>query len=401
MTKRARRAAFAAYVVAWIPVTAVLWAVLYVSSAGRMPPGAALGGAAATVIVPMIAGVMLWRAIPKLPSPDASPFRFAAAHALCAVLFVAVWTAWEGAQIAIGRSNGSTDIPLRMAVTWQAFIGLVTYVLLAVAAHAVRQWLTARDLRVAAERAERLRAQAELASLRAHVNPHFLFNTLHSIATLVRTDAALAERAIEELSSVFSYILRLDRDEVDVVTLEEEWEFTQRYLWLEQLRMGERLSVEASLTEDAVACAVPPFTLQPLVENAIRHGLSPKPTGGRLTVRAEESAGRIRLAVADDGIGQSSATSSERGLGVRAVTQRLLAQFTGDVAIDVQSSPGAGYRISLTFRQGRSRPGRAPPFPHDPASGHRRRREAGAEHAAPADRGDAWHGMHRRGGRRE
>jgi LytS/YehU family sensor histidine kinase len=253
-------------------------------------------------------------------------------------------------QIRIGQRHGTVGgVDARNAVLWQAFIGVLMYGILAGGISAAKAWIFSRELAVGTERAERLRAQAELASLRAHLEPHFLFNTLHSVVALMRSDLALAERALEELSALLGYVLHLDRTGVQLVSIEEEWRLTERYLWLERLRMAQRLAVVADLDDDVLDVAIPPFTIQPLVENAIRHGLSPKRAGGTLRIRARTDSGLVVLEVEDDGVGCVTHSARGAGLGTRAVAQRLTGQFGESAQMSIDSAPGRGYRVRLTF----------------------------------------------------
>jgi signal transduction histidine kinase len=338
------------YVGAWLPLILMYWWVLLATTRG-MWPVIALASAIATAALPMLAGIVVWQLSARIPSPETKPGTFAAIHLLLAFAFTIGWTGWQWLQMGLGRRHGAiTTATARVALPWQAILGVVMYVLVAGIAYAVRQWLRARELALMAERADRLRAQAELASLRAHISPHFLFNTLHSVMALLRTDPALAEHALEHLSQLFRYVLKLDRCQVELVPLEEEWDFAASYLWLEQLRMGERLVVIADIDEESSQCAVPPFTLQPLVENAVRHGLAPKRGGGTVRVRAAERDGFVRLEVSDDGIGDSGRRQdNEEGLGVRAVRERLKAHFGDQATTTVDTAPDAGFRVRLAF----------------------------------------------------
>jgi len=120
-------------------------------------------------------------------------------------------------------------------------------------------------------------------------------------------------------------------------------------LWLEQLRMGNRLCVDERFDDEVLACAVPPFTLQPLIENAVRHGLSPKSAGGTLRLRGRERLGRVELEVTDDGLGCETTVLSSGGLGIRAVGQRLVACFGERAVSHVETRPGEGFRITVSF----------------------------------------------------
>jgi two-component system sensor histidine kinase LytS len=155
-------------------------------------------------------------------------------------------------------------------------------------------------------------------------------------------------------------VLRLDRDHVELVTLEDEWEFTRSYLWLEQLRMGPRLVLRAEIDDDALEYLVPPFTVQPLVENAVRHGLSDKRDGGTIRVVAGERDGLLHIEVTDDGVGTAAVHQGSGGIGVRAVTQRLIAHFGDQTRTWVDSAPGRGYSVMLTFPAEASLPAAVP-----------------------------------------
>jgi sensor histidine kinase YesM len=168
---------------------------------------------------------------------------------------------------------------------------------------------------------------------------------------LVRDEPAQAERALEQLADLLRYVLRLDRVRARTVSLEAEWQFVQNYLWLERMRLGERLIVQTALDDDALTCQVPPFTLQPLVENAVRHGLAPRDTVGTLTIRAEQADDRLHLEVADDGVGAASAPDGEStGIGLSAVVRRARAIFGTDaVQMSVTTAPGAGFCVQLSL----------------------------------------------------
>jgi two-component system, LytTR family, sensor kinase len=341
----------ALYAAAWAPLVVIYSAVIYGMTDGQMSVGVALRAGLLDAIAPAVMGVGVWWITRRVPWPERRPARFIAVHFVSVIVFASAWTGWEYLMMGeAGRARTGTFVLTHMVLPWQWVLGVLLYGVIAAASYAVRGTLTARDLRTAAERSEKLRAQAELAVLRAHINPHFLFNTLHSVTTLLRGDPARAEAGLERLSDLFRYVLRLDRQRVELVTLEDEWQFAESYLWLERMRMGDRLTVDASLDDDALACAVPPFTLQPLVENAVRHGLSPKTSGGTVRVTAREAGGELRIEVSDDGVGADPARVGDgAGIGVRAVRQRLEARHGPRARTDISSRPGAGFSVILTL----------------------------------------------------
>lgn len=344
-----------AYTLAWSPVALLYSALIYQQTSGRLSALQALRAGLDTVVLPALLGIGVWKLSALLRVPDTMMTLklsgFVLMHTVFGLLFGSAWTAWQVALIgATGRQRIGSYVLWHNVIPWMTLLGFATYCVIAVLSYAARGVTRMRELQLTAERAERLRSQAELAVLRAHINPHFLFNSLHSVSQLLRSEPARAEEALERLSDLFRYVLHLDRYRVELVPLEDEWQFTKSYLWLEQMRMGDRLRVDAALDDDALMSAVPPFTLQPLVENAIRHGLAPKPGGGVLRIRAREADGVLLLSVSDDGVGaNSTAAGDESGIGVRAVRQRLEARHGTASNTIVKTEPGAGYSVQLTF----------------------------------------------------
>jgi LytS/YehU family sensor histidine kinase len=172
------------------------------------------------------------------------------------------------------------------------------------------------------EELRELAASAQLAALRAQVNPHFLFNTLNSIAQLVVTDPAKAEDCIERLANLYRYIL--NRANAQFVSLADELRMAEWYLEIEQVRFGDALTVEQQIDRRALSMMVPSLILQPLVENAVKHGIGPKVGGGRVTIQASLDNGNLHLSVMDTGVGVvNRETIFERGIGLRNIRDRL------------------------------------------------------------------------------
>jgi sensor histidine kinase YesM len=189
--------------------------------------------------------------------------------------------------------------------------------------------------------------QAELKALRAQVNPHFLFNTLHSLLILVRRDPRAAEDALEQFGDLMRYALRVQQGAGDEVLLAEEWTFTQDYLALEKLRLGDRLRLHTDIDEAALSHAVPSFSLQPLLENAIGHAIAPRASGGNLWIRAVVDTGRLSLEVRDDGPGaDAAAIEASSGTGLRLLRRRLAALYGDGAALTTRIDDG-GFTVTL------------------------------------------------------
>ncbi|KPF48830.1 hypothetical protein D621_15655 [beta proteobacterium AAP51] len=240
---------------------------------------------------------------------------------------------------------------------WMIQWGSMMY---AVAAGGFTAWRAverAMEQAAAAEQARTLLARTELAALRNKLNPHFLFNTLHSILALVRKEPKRAESALFMFSDMLRYILDTERESgrsgSDQVLLRDELAFTEQYLQLEAMRLGERLQLEWQVDEAALACTVPALTVQPLVENSIKHAFNPHSRPGRLRVRVQAQAGRLHIEVGDDGPGCSLNAQGEvpegGGLGLRTVWRRLQLRYGAEAELNVHSRPGEGFAVHLNL----------------------------------------------------
>ena len=204
---------------------------------------------------------------------------------------------------------------------WQFAYGFVIYGAIAVGAHAARAEARLKERELVA-------ARAELQALRARLNPHFLFNTLHSLTQLAREDPSATESALERFGELMRYVLSAGHDATATVPLEEELEFVHHYLAIERLRIGERLRVTEDIDPDALEIAVPPLLLQPLVENAVRHGLAPRRAGGTIWLNIRLVEDSVRIEVIDDGIGADAEEwKVSAGLGLKAARRQIEARF--------------------------------------------------------------------------
>ena len=201
-----------------------------------------------------------------------------------------------------------------------------------------------RALHLREERLKRLLTEAELKALRTQVDPHFLFNTLNTIADLISTNPEQAERMTERLAECFRYALA--KHSRALSTLDEELNFARHYLDIEQVRFGDRLRVNLSRGDAVGSETIPSLLLQPLIENAIRHGLAPVREGGSVNVRAWRDGERLRLSVEDDGVGLRA--GSIAGVGLRNVQERLRMMY-GDKAELVIRERAGGRGTEVTI----------------------------------------------------
>jgi signal transduction histidine kinase len=296
--------------------------------------------AAAIVVVPGSAlGWWTWRRVSRSPQLEGNFFTIKR-HAIGALLYSVLWTAMIFALAYLVHPEAALGF-LRNAAPWQFIGGLVVYSAIAAAAHAAR----AREL---LKQQELAAATAELRALRAQLNPHFLFNTLHSLTQLAHEDPDATERALEQFAQLMRYVLNAGRDHAAGTSLEEEIVFVRNYLALEHMRLGDRLRVVEEIEPDALELQVPTLVLQPLVENAVRHGISPRRAGGTIQLRAWIRGDRLLLKVADDGAGAAAAAcEAGNGLGLKAVRRQLDAHFPGAAKMEVASTPGGGFAVEI------------------------------------------------------
>ncbi len=195
-----------------------------------------------------------------------------------------------------------------------------------------------RALTLREERLKRLLTEAELKALRTQVDPHFLFNTLNTIADLISSNPLQAEEMTERLAECFRYAL--SRHSRDLSTLDDELEFARHYLEIEQVRFGDRLRVELSRGDALGNERIPSLLLQPLLENAIRHGLAPIREGGRISVSAKREGEYLRLQVNDDGVGLRPDFGERLGVGLQNVKERLHTLYAQAARFTIDSRLG-------------------------------------------------------------
>lgn len=205
-----------------------------------------------------------------------------------------------------------------------------------------------RALEARAQRADELATLAQFQALRAQIDPHFLFNSLNSIAQLISTDPERAEACIQRLAEIFRYLLT-SKDRT-FVTLGDELEITDGYLDIERARFGDQLRVDFDVPDRARSWIVPTLILQPLVENAVRHGISKKVGGGEVRIRARIDDAELVLDVEDSGVGIDATpdeTTRSNGVGLRNVAERLAHLYGAGYAPEVSSRLGQGTHITL------------------------------------------------------
>jgi two-component system LytT family sensor kinase len=190
-------------------------------------------------------------------------------------------------------------------------------------------------------------AQAQLQGLRMQLHPHFLFNTLNSIATLIHKDPDAADRMTARLSDLLR--LTLDNIGVQEVPLAQELEFLERYLEIERTRFSDRLVVRIEVATETLDAKTPYLILQPLVENAIRHGIAARSSPGCVIVRAARNGGLLVLEVKDDGPGIRSPATSNNGIGIASTRVRLEKLYGDEHTFELSNAAEGGLAVKLAF----------------------------------------------------
>ena len=231
---------------------------------------------------------------------------------------------------------------------------LLTYAAIVGLSHALDYYRKYRERELRASQLETKLAQAQLDALRMQLHPHFLFNTLNSVSVLMAEDVRAAQRMLARLSDLLR--ASLEKTGAHEVALHQELEFLESYLEIEQTRFQDRLTVRMEIDPAALDARVPNLILQPLVENAIRHGIAPRARAGRVEIRAARENGVVRLAVADDGAGLGSARPEDlmKGIGLSNTRSRLEQLYGAAHRFEMRERAGGGLEvlIEIPFRDG-------------------------------------------------
>lgn len=339
---------------AWIPYAVSYYLIFRLE---RSANGMAILDAFLNVLPAALLGMAVFWLATKAPWPSRSPKIFAIGHLLGATAFALSW--WASVQFLMtlkGLCQGhgwKFSLWGMYAAQWQAFSGLMVYGTLVGFSYTVQAQERARVEEKRRMEADALRVRSDLSALRSQMNPHFLFNTLNSVVSLVGTDPIKAESALLSLSAMLRYALSSHANAQEAeVSFREELQFTEAYLALESLRLGDRLRIEKTIAPATLNLELPSLTLQPLVENAIKHSISPRTEGGKLAIRAFEQRGELVIEVSDDGNGTATEhLESGAGLGLKTVRRRLELYYHRLATMTVTSSPETGFTVALRLPQ--------------------------------------------------
>ena len=305
-----------------------------------------------------LAGGLIRQAIPNKDDIwNFGPFTFLNVPRWIARVFRGATVSWEMApfagcivlelvRLAVGRgSKPQWLFYIEVQNGWQiALLLLGTVMAVAVP---IKIWNNTR-IQMNLERHQQLLLKARMDALSSQINPHFLFNTLNTVSSLIRYDPDRARVVVLRLSNI---LRRLLRKHETFVPLHEELDFVDDYLDIEVARFGhENLQIVKEVEKETLEAFVPSMLLQPIVENSIKHGISARLDGGRVTIRTSTSAGRLVIEVEDNGVGipeDRMARVYEEGIGISNVHERLRVLYGDNFRMDITSQEGSGTRIRI------------------------------------------------------
>lgn len=325
---------WAQLLVGWMPVLA-LYATILVAMHGGSPVHALLISLRAIGTAALLSPLVI-RFTERLPWPRPVPVSFVLIHSAAALAFACTWVA----------ATMALESLISLRISSMARPGIVSFIIMGIWLYvAVTGVAYAASATARAARAEAAAAQAQLAALRGQLNPHFLFNALHTVVQLIPVEPARAAEAAERLAMLLRTALDEERD---LLTLREERRFVEDYLAVEQLRFGERLVVRFDVAATLDEALVPSFVLQTLVENAVRHGAAPREAATTVMVTIRAEGDRLAIEVRDDGAGSDEAVrAASAGTGLRRLRDRLQVLHGGAASLELRSAAGAGCIVTI------------------------------------------------------
>jgi len=272
------------------------------------------------------------------------PISIVLSGIITALGYVVVWLYWDW-------SSGMPFLFERMArfVVGNFSEGIGIYLLIALISYALNYYRRYREGQLRTLQLEAQLSQAQLQALKMQLQPHFLFNTLHSISALLNKDPEAARKMITRLGDFLR--LTLENSGSQEVTLQQEMEFLSCYLEIERIRFQNRLVTRMDVAPPTLVAKVPNLILQPIVENAIRHGIAPRSTPGLIEIEAKQRNGTLRIQVRDNGPGLSKHRTSDilfkKGLGLANTETRLERLYGAAHLFDLSNNPDGGLIVTL------------------------------------------------------
>jgi len=333
-----RRLVWVQLLIGWLPVWALI-ATLIAVAHGTSALSATFV-AFRMVVAAALLGLGVQRLTERFPWPGQVRIRFVALHLLAAVGYAVAWLLLNSVIESIVR--GALVIVVGYSLTSFLVLGVWLYVMVAGVAYTTQ----ATDR---ASRAEASAARAQLSALRSQLNPHFLFNALHTVVQLIPHEPKRASQAAEQLAGLLRSTIEEDRD---LVSVSEELAFVERYLEIERIRFGDRLRVLMAVSDRARQALIPSFAVQTLVENAVRHGAAPRVQPTDVVIRGEWTNDALTITVADSGAGSTAEQiQGNGGTGLKRLRDRLAVLYAGAARLDVSPVLAGGVTATLIVPQ--------------------------------------------------
>jgi signal transduction histidine kinase len=324
--------------VGWLPILA-LYTGLIVTQHQPVSIAHAAAIAIRSLLPAALLGILVYRFAKRVPWPRPFRMRFAFIHLLAAPTYAFAWIL--AASIVESVLHRQLIIVVGPGLLPFLVLGIWLYVMVAGISYAI-------DGTERVARAEAAAVRMQLGALRAQLHPHFLFNALHTVVQLIPVDPHRAAEAAEQVATLLRTTLQEDRD---LISLGDEWAFVSKYLELERVRFGERLCVHAEIDPSLLQSSVPSFSLQTLVENAVRHGAAPRVEATTVTISATATEHTLTLEVRDTGAGITSSEArgnGASGTGLGRLRDRLSGLY-GDASSLVLKTTPAGCTATLTL----------------------------------------------------
>jgi len=335
---------FGLYLLAWIPLAAIL--IVLTTSSGTLGVLESSAVVIPLCVVYAFISLSAWYTAKSAPIQRETVLRLTVGHSVAAALISTLWVGFAWAWVsALSRTSTFQGLDQRFAPHLRTLFGagFLLY-LLAIAYHYVILSLEAsREAEARALETSIQARDAELKALKAQINPHFLFNSLNSISALTSIDASRARDMCVLLGDFLRLTLGLG--EKASVRLSEELDLLQKYLAIEMVRFGTRLKIHEEIQEESRGCLLPPLLLQPLLENAVKHGIAGLPEGGDVRLSAQRQNGRLSILVENSWDPEAPPRRSG-GRGLNNVQRRLEARYGKDASLRVNTE-GELFQVSL------------------------------------------------------
>ena len=340
------RSRFGIYLLSWIPLEAIL--VYLLGSNGHLSWGESVVLVVPLCLVYLFVCLSAWYTARSAPISETAPLRLWLTHFLAAGFLSFIWI--QVGKLFAYLLSGTTsfagiygrflpNIPILFAA------GLLFYLLAVASSYVILSLEASRQAEASALKAGVLARDAELKALKAQVNPHFLFNSLNSISALTSIDPSRARDMCVQLGDFLRLTLGLG--EKASVRFSEELDLLEKYMAIEKVRFGARLRMQESIQDDSRNCLLPPLLLQPLVENAVKHGIASLPEGGEIRLSAARQNGRLAIVVENSWDPEAPPRRSG-GMGLKNVQRRLEARYGKEASLLVNAEAEL-YQVTLSL----------------------------------------------------